>query len=151
MDLWEDWEESEYWKLDYLDYYHSENKYSLSSDTIKNMEHHLNYNIKIIYTHPMDAKTYKNYKNDKWMVSKICRILYNIDIEDKLDINYDSCCETRHFIEFENCFEFIWKQIMDYFRFNQSDRYDYSYVQKLKNSVFDTFFSEYYQIFIQRF
>jgi hypothetical protein len=135
-----------YWYCD-----EQKNKYSLSSDTIKNMEYHLNHNIKIIYTHPMDSKTYKNYKIDKWMVSKISKILYNIDIENKLDVNYDSICETYHFTEFENCFEFIWNQIMDYFRFKQSDISEYNYIVKSKTMVFDIFFNDYYFIFIQRF
>lgn len=125
---------------------------SINSDTIINLDSHLNYNIKIIYTHPMDFKTYKNYKTDKWMISKILRILYNIEhdyITNK--INYDNHCENEYFTDFENCFEFIWNQILEYFKFIDRDIYNYNFVLKSKDLAFDKFFNDYYSVFLESF
>lgn len=118
----------------------------ITSDTIINLDRKMSKNLNIIYTRPMDFKTYKNYKMDKWMVSKLLRIIYNFDkfIDSEIpEFNYDTYYENDEFVEFEKCFEFIWEQINNYFKYS---------IIKLnmdKDIVFNILFNKYYIRFLE--
>jgi hypothetical protein len=123
----------------------------MNSDDMIQLDRTMSKNLRIIYSHPMDKKTHQNYKTDKWMVSKILFIIYNIRmfdvIIDKIQFNYDNYSSNSVFIAMSDCFEFIWEQLIrciskinDYF----TDYYD-------KDEVFNIFFHKYYVRFVERF
>lgn len=129
------------------DFLYSDYDSNITSDLIIQLEEHLNRNLKIIYNYDYepDSKTYKFYKIDKWIISKLLRIIYNFEQYQVDEINYENYSETEYFTEFETCFEFIWEQILYYFKYS-SHKFNMD-----KDSTFNIFFSKYFNTFVERF